>query len=143
MPDWIAPTGFVAICLAIWIAIASRNTAKQINATLERRPNPTREQFRDMLAGDVSPEASEFLWNTAILYLRPRLTPHPDDRLDRDLPIDDGDWSMDWPRDFAREKGFDEKLYPDWPDGWPITLRNFGRWLDMGVAAYRAQASFA
>lgn len=68
-----------------------------------------------MLAAEVSPEATAFLWKTALFYIAPRLTPHPNDRLDRDLPVDDGDWSMDWPRDLAREQGFDEELYPDWP----------------------------
>ncbi len=137
MPDWVFPTGLVVFCLAIWFAIAWRNSARQISATLDRRPNPTWEQFRQMLAGEVSPEASAFIWKTALVYLQPRLTPHPDDSLVCDLPIDDDEWSMDWPRDFAREQGFDERLFPDWPEGWPVTLRNYGKWLDLGSASHR------
>ncbi|WP_170234895.1 hypothetical protein [Croceicoccus sediminis] len=49
----------------------------------------------------------------------------------RDLPIDEDDWSLDWPRDFARHHGFDESDLPDWPEGWPVTIRNYGRWLNM------------
>lgn len=85
-----------------------------------------------MMAADVSHDATEFLWDTALIYLRPKLTPHPEDDLVADLPIDSDDWSMDWPRDFARRHGFDEKIYPIWPEGWPVTVRNFGQWLDFG-----------
>ena len=87
------------------------------------------------MARDVSPTAAEYIWETAQFYLAPRLTPHPNDDLVDDLPIDDGDWSVDWPVDFAKRHGFSDKLYPDWPDGWPATLRNYGKWLDMGLRA--------
>lgn len=84
------------------------------------------------MAADVSLETSKFLWDTAIIYLEPRLTPHPDDHLVDDLPIDEDDWSMDWPREFAEQCGSHESNLPEWPEGWPATFRNFGRWLDMG-----------
>jgi hypothetical protein len=137
VPEWVVPAAFVALFLAAWIGVAWRNTREQISRTLKRRANPTREAFFAMMTADVSPDATEFLWDTALLYLRPKLTPHPDDDLVADLPIDGDDWSMDWPRDFARRHGFDEKFYPIWPEGWPVTVRNFGQWLDMG----RARAS--
>jgi len=85
-----------------------------------------------MMAADCSPEAAEFLWETTLFYTKPRLTPHPDDDLVRDLPIDDGDWSMDWPREFAERQGFHDSNLPDWPKDWPVTIRNFGRWLSIG-----------
>jgi len=84
------------------------------------------------MSSDVSAQTAKFLWDTAIVYLQPKLTPHPDDNMVRDLPIDDGDWSLDWPREYAEQNGFDEGDLPDWPKGWPVTLRNYGRWLEMG-----------
>ena len=87
------------------------------------------------MEADVSSAAAEFLWETALLYLKPRLTPHPDDDLVRDLPIDSDDFSMDWPRDFAKRQGFHESSFPDWPEGWTVTVRNYGRWLDMAPSA--------
>lgn len=84
---------------------------------------------------DVTEATAHFLWDTAALYLRPRLAPHPDDDLVRDLPIDNGDWSVDWPREFADLHGFSESSYPDWPSDWAVTMRNFGKWLDFGLDA--------
>lgn len=84
---------------------------------------------------DTMEATANFLWDTAVIYLQPRLAPHPDDDLVRDLPIDDGDWSMDWPREFADLHGFSEMDYPDWPEGAAVTLRNYGRWLEAGLKA--------
>lgn len=86
-----------------------------------------------MMEADVSPEAAAFLWNTTLIYLRPDLTPHPDDNLAIDLPILEEDWILDWPRDFAREQGLVESNLPDWPEGWQPTVRNYGRWLSLGL----------
>ena len=88
-----------------------------------------------MMRADVSEEAASFLWQTALPYLdchKPPLTPHPDDDLVRDLPIDADEISMDWPRDWAERGGFHDSNLPDWPKEWPATIRNYGRWLDMG-----------
>lgn len=133
LPHWLFPTVFVFVVLGLWIGIAWRNTRKQQVRLLARRPNPTKDEFTALMAHNVSAAATEFLWNTATTYLQPTATPHPDDDLVKDLWIDDGDWSMDWPRDFAEQQGFSEKAYPDWPKDWPVTLRNFGRWLDLGL----------
>ncbi len=84
------------------------------------------------MGSDVSPEVSEFLWDTMLFYLAPRLFPHPDDDL-KDLPIDDHDWSMDRPRDFAERHEFAEDDLPNWPSSWPVTVRNYGKWLDLGL----------
>ncbi|WP_336978991.1 hypothetical protein [Altererythrobacter fulvus] len=114
--------------------MAVRNTRKQAARTLSRRTNPNRDQFLLLMAPDVSRITAEFLWESASFYLEPRLAPHPEDDLVRDLPIDGDDWSMDWPAEFARRRGFDEKDLPAWPEGWPVTLRNYGKWLDMGLS---------
>lgn len=135
MPSWVFPTAFATVFLGLWSAIGVRNTRHQIAATHTRRPNPSRDEFMGLMAPDCSPEAAAFLWETALFYLEPKLAPHPDDDLARDLPIDDGDWSMDWPRDWAKSQGFHESNLPDWPAGWPVTIRNFCRWLDMGRVA--------
>lgn len=132
MPDWLVPTGLVFGLLGIWFAIGWRNFQRQIARTVARRANLDEREFMALMDVDCSKAAAEFLWRRSAFYLAPRLTPHPDDDLLRDLPIDHDDWSMDWPRDFAREQGFHESNLPDWPEDWPITIRNYGRWLSMG-----------
>lgn len=126
-------SAFVVVALSLWFSIAWRNTKKQIARTSDRRKNPSRDEFRAMLADDVSPETAEFLWETMIVYLEPKLTPHPEDHLVKDLPIDDGDWSMDWVLDFADKHGLDHKAWPYFPEGWEPTVRNFALWLEMGL----------
>jgi hypothetical protein len=141
MRDWIIPGIAMAATLVVFLGIAWRNTRKQIANTLAIRPNPTREHFLEMMLADVSLRSSEFLWETTKFYLEPRLAAHPDDDLIRDLPICEEDWAMDWPRDFADRAGFIEEDYPDWPNDWPTTIRNYGKWLDMGFE--RSQAKTA
>ena len=68
-----------------------------------------------------------------LFYVTPQLTPHPLDTLGGDLPIDDGDWSMDWRRDFARQHGLDIDDLPSWPKGVEVSLLNYGRWQSAGL----------
>ena len=130
MPEWLFATLFVGIAALVVGTIAWRNTARQIARTAARRPNPTKDEFLSMMAPDVTRETALFLWDTAIGYLEPSLTPHPDDDLTK-LPILDDDWSIDWPGDYACLNGFHESNLAEWPEGWPPTLRNLGKWLDM------------
>ena len=135
LPDWLLATLVVVGFLAILFGWAWRNTKNQIKKTLSRRTNPTRDGFLQMMAPDVSREASEFIWESALPclgYYKQELTPHPDDHLVDDLPIDDDEWSLDWPRDWSDRIGIHESNLPDWPEGWAVTIRNFGRWLDLG-----------
>ena len=132
MPEWLFATLFVTIGVAVVFAFAWRNTKRQIAATLAKRPNPTRAELLTAMQTNVSPAAAKFLWETALPYLEPHLTPHPDDDMVRDLPIDSDDIGMDWPRDFAQRQGFHESSLSDWSEGWPVTVRNYGRWLDLG-----------
>lgn len=135
LPDWLLATLVVGAFLGILFGVAWRNTKRQIRETLARRSNPTETEFMGLMSGDVSEEAARFLWQTTLPYLefhKPPLTPHPDDDLVKDLPIDDDDISMDWPREWAEQQGFHESNLPDWPKEWSVTLRNYGRWLDMG-----------
>lgn len=131
LPEWLKTTILVITAIAVLFAFAWRNTKRQIARTLRRRSNPTRDEFLALMAVDVSPAASTFLWDTAYTCLKPHLTPHPDDDLIKDLPIDADDVSMDWPREWAESQGFHESNLADWPEGWPVTVRNYGRWLDM------------
>lgn len=139
LPEWLLATLFVITGVAIVFAFAWQNTKRQIAATLATRPNPTKAEFLAAMRADVSPTTAEFLWRTALFYLEPSLTPPPDDDLVHDLPIDNDDFSMDWPRDFAQLRGFHESHLHDWPEGWPVTVRNYGRWLDMGPVFYSSQ----
>lgn len=138
MPEWLFATLFVGIGLAVVLAFAWRNTKRQIARTLATRPNPTEDEFVRMMAPVVSKEASEFLWKISLPdleFYHPALTAHPDDDMIADLPIDHDDISMDWPREWAESQGFHVSNLPDWPDGWPVTVRNYGRWLDLGPIA--------
>lgn len=86
-----------------------------------------------LLASGVSDDTSDFLWETISYYSQGLgWTPHPEDDLLTELPIDHDDISMDWPRQFAERRGYHESNLADWPEGWPVTVRNFGRWLDLG-----------
>lgn len=135
IPEWLAVSIAVTLVILVLGLIGRRNTNNQIEETLSKRENPSRDEFLSMMMLDTSREASEFVWNSARssldLYKR-KLAPHPDDHLVDDLPIDDEEWSMDWPRDWAEQQGFHESNLHDWPEGWPITIRNYGRWLDLG-----------
>lgn len=134
LPEWLFATLFAGLGFAIIAVAAWRNTHRQISQTLGRRPSPTKEEFLAEMSRSTSPEAAEFLWSNAIAGLDlfdSGLTPHPDDDLAEDLPIDEDEWSMDWPGAWAKLQGWTESDIPDWPDSWPPTLRNYGRWLDM------------
>lgn len=134
-PEWVIAVPFAVILLIIIVYVGHRDTQRQIAQTVARRPNPSHEEFLALMAPDVSLDAAEFLWENSVepLSFFKGIGPHPDDDLAHDLPIDEDEWSMDWPVDFAKRHGFSDKLYPDWPDGWPATIRNYGKWLDIGL----------
>jgi hypothetical protein len=133
MPDWLIFSAVVMLFIGGVFVVASRNTRRMVARTLARRPNPTEAEFMAMLGGDVRPEVAAFLWETMIPYLEPKLTPHPDDRLFDDLPIGDDDPSMDWLPEFAERHGLKAKHWPQWPEEWDGTVRNFARWLEAGL----------
>lgn len=131
IPEWMAVTLFVILGLSIWLGAGYWLIRRAHQRVAARRPNPTRQEFLAMMREDCSVEVAEFLWAQTLSYVEPRLTPHADDLLFADLKIDDDDVSLDWTREWAERQGFDESDYPDWPEEWPVTVRNFGRWLDM------------
>ncbi|MDJ0642020.1 MAG: hypothetical protein QNJ15_04315 [Erythrobacter sp.] len=135
MPEWLFATLFVGGFIVIVGAVAWRNTKRQLKRLVARRPSPSKDEFLEMMKPDVSREASEFIWDAVrshLDYFDHALTPHPDDDLVDELPIADEEWSMDWPREWAERSGFHESNFHDWPKEWPVTIRNYGRWLDMG-----------
>ena len=55
---------------------------------LARRANPTQDEFLAWLVPDVEVDTGNWFWNELLVYFRPALSPHPDDDLINDLPID-------------------------------------------------------
>jgi len=132
VPEWLAATGFVAAGLTLWIGLGFWVLRRAHLRVAARRPNPTQAEFLDMMAQDCSPEAAQFIWEQVLPYVTPRLTPHPDDLLIADLCVDDDDIDSFWRRDWADRQGLAESDLPDWPKDWPLTVRNFARWCDLG-----------
>lgn len=136
IPEWLFATLFVVGFVAIVGVVAWRNTDRQLKHLISRRPSPSKDEVLEMMQSDVAREPSEFIWDIAVPYFdcfTPNLTPHPDDQLVDDFPIAEEDWGMDWPREWADRRGFHESNFHDWPEDWPATIRNYGRWLDMGA----------
>lgn len=131
LPEWVAKTGFVIAFVAIVFGMAGLSIRKAHARVAARRPNPTEAEFLVMMAQDCSPEAARFVWAQALFYVEPRLTPHPDDLLRDDLCIDDDDIDMDWRREWAERLAIPEGDLPEWPNDWPLTVRNFARWCDL------------
>lgn len=132
LPEWLSLAAFGAIGLAIWTAAGNWFLHRAHARVAARRDNPAQAEFLAMMSDDCSPEGAQFMWDQTLPYVRPILTPHPDDHLIDDLRIDDDDLDFDWPRDWAERFGLRESDIPDWPEGWELTIRNFGRWLDLG-----------
>ena len=132
IPEWLAVTLGVGSALAISLVYGYWSLRRAHERVAARRTSPDKMQFLALMETECSPEAALFLWEKPLFYIEPRLSPHPDDDLLLDLKIDDDDIAIDWPRDWARQRGFHESNLPDWPKEWPTTIRNFGRWLNAG-----------
>lgn len=132
IPEWLAKTLFVSTCLIIVFSYAGISITRSHKRLAARRASPTQAEFLVLMGTDVREDVARFLWETVLPYVEPLLTPHPDDNLGKDLCIDDDDWGMDWPLEWARRQGFHESNLPDWPKDWPATIRNYGRWLSAG-----------
>lgn len=130
IPEWLAETLFVLGGLSIWLVVGVIAHRRGLRRLAAKRPNPSREEFVAMLADAADAEVAAWLWDTALPYYKP-LTPHPDDHLLEDAMIDDDDIAMDWCRDFARVSGLEGKAWPDWPNEWAPTVRNYACWLQL------------
>lgn len=141
MPDWPIPMAFFVLVMGAVFFAAWRNTRRMIDATLARRANPARHEFVAMLSEDVCPETAEFLWDSMIDLVAPRLTPHPDDHLVDDLPIDPDEPAMNWMPEFAERHGVKAESWPRWPEAREATVRNFARWLEAGLPPRQRSAA--
>lgn len=133
LPEWAFATLFVFTSVVFAGALAWRNRKRQIQNTLALRPNLNRVEFLELIAADVSPATAAFIYDHADELLgmfNPRITCHPDDDFIADLPIHAEEWFEFWPAAWAEQQGIAEDSFPDWPENWPTTVRNYGRWLD-------------
>ena len=131
IPDWLAILLLIGFGLTLFLSYGYWSIRQAHQRVAAARPNLSKQEFLAAMETDCSLEVSSFLWEKTLSYVHPRLTPHPDDDLILDLKIDDDDIAMDWPREWAELRDFHESHIPDWPDAWPATIKNFGRWLDM------------
>lgn len=132
IPEWLVLVLGLLVALAAFVVWGRYSIGKAHRLLATRRPSPTREQFLAMLADDVDEDVALWIWDQTTFYYRP-LTPHPDDHLIRDARIDDDDVTMDWLPEFAATRGLPWKEWPDWPAEWELTVRNFARWLQLGL----------
>lgn len=131
IPEWLAVSLYIVGGLTVWLAVSSYTHRQAHHRLATKRPNPTRHEFLGIMAEDVDPDIAEWMWDQLQAYYTP-LTPHPDDHLLKDACIDDGDVTMDWLPEFAMAEGLPWKPWPDWPQEWELTVRNFARWLQLG-----------
>lgn len=134
IPEWLAMTLWVVGALLIWLALGFFVHRRGRRRLAAKRACISKPEFVVSLAPEVEGRIAEWLWDQADPYYQP-LRPHPDDHLLRDAMIDDGDIGMDWVSDFAKAMNLDEKRFPDWPNGWDLTMRNYARWLQQAVDA--------
>ena len=135
MSQWLFGSLFAVGTMGLAYVMFRRRRKRGVLTLLARRQNPTREEFIALMIGDVSPETAVWMWDTVRLYTEPDLMPHPDDDLIGDLMIDDDDVGMNWLPEFAKVRGTNWKLWPDWPTGQVATVRHFARWLEQGLMA--------
>lgn len=131
IPEWLALTLWVSLVLTLAVTWGLHSIRKAHRKLAEKRPDPSHDQFVDLLAPAVASDVAEWMWNCLLPYYRP-MTPHPNDHLFTDARIDEDDVTMDWLPRFAEDHGLDWKAWPDWPDGEELTVHNFARWLQQG-----------
>jgi hypothetical protein len=132
----VVPLLATAAVLGFWFVVGQRATTKSVKSILDRRENPSREDFLRMMESDVSRGTAESLWDMFGSCSPPQVKPHPSDNVIEELLIDNI-FKSQWLLDFAQRNGFNPSDLPIWPSDWSVTVRNFGRWLDMGQAAGR------
>lgn len=131
LPEWLVLVLWLAVGLSAYLTLSFYFHRKAHRRLAQKRPNPTREEFLAWMSEDVDSEIAEWMWDSLQVYYTP-LTPHPNDHLLKDACIDDGDVSLDWLPAFAEPRGMRWKEWPDWPQDWELTVRNYARWLQLG-----------
>ena len=133
MLGWMIAFIWIVLIGLVFLALDRRGYDKAVRRLHKKRPNLSREKFLAEMQPEVSQEATDFLWATVLVYLEPHATPHPDDDLIRGLPIAEEDILMDWPADWQHICGKPSTSMPTWPEDMPLTIRNYGHWLDEGA----------
>jgi hypothetical protein len=133
MPEWVVITFYVLFCIGLYCAFAIHASRKARRRLAAKRPSPTWAEFHDLMRRDVEADIAHWVWDELQVYYTP-LAPHPDDHLLKDACIDEDDVWLDWPPEFARNQGLSPEDWPQWPDDWELTVRNYARWLSTGRA---------
>lgn len=127
MSRWAIAGLVIAGFICLWI-VGKLQWDKKARALLKRRSNPTRDEFVALLATECAEDVAEFLWDELQVYFRPLLTPHPDDDLVDDLPIDPEE-PEDWVVEFCKQQELRISDFAEWPKDLAVTPRNLGAWL--------------
>lgn len=118
----------IVICIFAWAHIAGERKLRQQKASLlVRRPNLTLDEFIDFLRDDCEPDIARLLWTELLVFYQPDMTPHPDDDVIQDMPIDH-DEPNDWLAQFCKINAMRVKDVLPWPQDRPATVRNLARW---------------
>ncbi len=118
----------VVVAVFAWIYVAGGRNLKRMKLALaRRRPSPTREEFISMLAESCEADIAELLWDELFVFYKPDMTPHPDDDVIQDMPID-GEEPNDWLSEFCKRNSLRLKDITDWPKDQSATVRNLASW---------------
>ncbi|MBB4614646.1 hypothetical protein [Novosphingobium taihuense] len=126
---WLLAGGALVTWFGASYLICKRKWERAVSLLRDRRANPSRDDFVAMLAPEVGSATALWFWKELQVYYRPRLSPHPDDDLTGDLPIDP-DEPDDWVRDYCRLHGLKVHDLAQWPEALAVTPRNLLGWLE-------------
>ncbi|MFN3458942.1 MAG: hypothetical protein ACK4Z8_15310 [Novosphingobium sp.] len=126
---WLFAGGVLAVWLGGGYLVGKRNYRRAVQTLRARRADPSREAFTASLSPEVRAATAEWFWQQLQAYYQPDLSPHPDDDLIRDMPIDPEE-PEDWVRDYCRANGLKERNLEPWPEGMAVTPRNLLGWLE-------------
>jgi hypothetical protein len=118
----------IVICIFAWTYVAGeRKLVRQKTALRARRANPTYEEFVTSLRSDCEADIADQLWQDLLVFYRPDMTPHPEDDVIQDMPIDH-DEPNDWLAHFCKANNMRVKDISPWPKNQQATIRNLARW---------------
>ena len=124
----LAVVAALVVCVFVWLHISGERRLKRQKAILPAlRVNPTYNEFAALLNADCEPDIADQLWCDLLPFYAPDMTPHPDDDVIQDMPIDH-DEPNDWLRDFCKKNGFGVRDVTPWPSQQQATVRNLARW---------------
>ncbi len=120
--------GAIVVGVFAWLYfVGERKLARQKAILQARRANPTHDEFLALLETDCEADIADQLWNDLLLFYCPDMTPHPDDDVVQDMPIDDEE-PNDWLAHFCKINDMRVKDVSPWPQQQPATIRALARW---------------